>query len=181
MRAQAHTAARRQTRPYRVVLATVLAGSIAAGCSSGGNPVFKPTMTAQHASARAEQILRATADAITPRPALEIYQPGSGTGPCLINPNDTSDKRVQVTLNYWLRGISAQDNASVAQQVLDYWKRMGYAITGTHGMGTGSPEVFAGTPADDFLISLQTSANGAMSIGASSPCIWPDGTPPPTS
>jgi hypothetical protein len=136
-------------------------------------------MTQQHASSRAEQILRGTADAITPRPTLEIYQPGSGTGPCLVNPNNTSDKRVQVTLTYWLRGIAPQDNASVAQQILTYWKRIGYAITDTHGLSTASPSIFAGTPADDFLISLQTSANGAMSIGASSPCIWPKGTPPP--
>lgn len=138
----------------------------------------KPTMTQQHASARAEQILRGTADAITPRPTLETYGPGSGTGPCLVNPNDTSDKRVQVTLTYWLRGISAQDNASVAAQILHYWKHMGYAITDTKGLGTAAPNIFAGTPSDDFLISLQTSANGAMSIGATSPCIWPKGTPP---
>lgn len=141
----------------------------------------KSTMTQQHASARAEQILRETAGAITPRPTLETYQPGSGTGPCLVNPNNTSDKRVQVTLTYWLRGISTGDNASVGQQVLHYWKHMGYAVTETRGLGTNSPDVFAGTPSDDFLISLQTSANGAMSIGATSPCIWPKGTPPASS
>ena len=138
----------------------------------------KPTMTQQQASTRAQQILHQTADAITPRPTLETYQPGSGTGPCLVNPNDTSDKRVQVTLTYWLRGITTQNNASVAQQILHYWKHAGYAITDTRGIGTASPDIFAGTPSDDFLISLQTSANGAMSIGASSPCIWPNGTPP---
>jgi hypothetical protein len=104
-----------------VVAAVVLAGLVMSGCS-GGNPVFKPTTTQQHATARAEQILRETAAAITPRPVLEIYQPGSGPGPCLVNPNDTSDTRVQVGLTYWLRGISTQDNASVGQQILRYWK-----------------------------------------------------------
>lgn len=141
--------------------------------------MFKPTINQQHATDLAEQILRDTVDAITPRPELEVYQPGSGAGPCLINPDDTSDKRVQVSLTYWLRGIPVTDNASVAQQVLNYWKHEGYAITDTHGLGTNAPEISGVTPWSDFLIALETSSNGAMSVIASSPCIWPKGTPPP--
>src|ERR1017187_7446383 len=132
------------------------------------------------AGTRAQQILRETADAITPRPTLETDQLLSGTDPCLINPNDTSDKRVQVTLAYWLRGISPQDNASVAQQVLRYWRHKGYAISSTKGLRTDAPSVYGATPSDDFLISLETSSNGAMFIGTTSPCIWPKGTPPPS-
>jgi hypothetical protein len=160
------------------VAAAVLAVLIISGCS-GGNPVLKPTITQQHATARADQILRETAAAITPRPTLEIYQPGSGPGPCMVNPNDTSDKRVQVGFTYWLRGISTQDNTSVAQQIQRYWKHKGYGISRTSGFGKDAPNIFGVTP-DDFLISLETSANGAMSIGASSPCVWPKGTPPPS-
>ena len=158
--------------------AAVLAGLIISGCS-GGNPVFKPTITQQHANARAEQILRETTAAITPQPALEANQLESGTGPCLVNPSDSSDKRVQVVLSYWLRGISTQDNASVGQQILRYWRHKGYGISGTKGIGTDSPTIFAVTP-DNFLISLETSGNGALSIGTSSPCLWPKGTPPPS-
>lgn len=160
------------------VAAAVLAGLIISGCS-GGNPVFKPTITQQHANARAEQILRDTAAAITPRPALEIDQLLSGPEPCMVNPSDTSDKRVEVGFTYWLRGISTQDNASVGQQILRYWKHKGYGISSTGGIGTDSPEITGVTP-DNFLFSLQTSANGAMFIGASSPCLWPKGTPPPS-
>jgi hypothetical protein len=172
------SASSRPPRRRAAAAAAVLAGLIMSGCS-GGNPVFKPTITQQHATARAEQVLRETAAAITPRPTLEIYKPGSGTGPCMVNPNDTSDKRVQASLTYWLRGISTQDNASVAQQILHYWRHKGYGISGTHGLGTDSPEI-SGVTADDFLISLETSANGAMSIVTSSPCVWPKGTPPPS-
>lgn len=142
--------------------------------------MHKPTITQQHASVRVEQILRGTANAITPRPTLEIYEPGSGTGPCLVDTGDVNDKRVQVMLTYWLRGISTQNNASAAEQVLQYWKNLGCVITDTHGMGTDFPNVFARTPSD-FLISLETSSNGAMSVVASSPCIWPTGTPPSAS
>jgi hypothetical protein len=139
--------------------------------------VSKPTVTQQHASARAEQILRGTADAVTPWPTLEIYGPGSSTGPCLVDPNDTSDKRVQVTLTYWLRGIAPKTtpaSPSMSCTTASIWATR----LPTKSLGTTAPNIFAGTPSDDFLMSLQTSANGALSIGTTSPCIWPKGTPP---
>jgi hypothetical protein len=161
----------------RIAAAVVLAGLMVSGCS-GGDPVFKPTMTQPHAAARGEQIMRETAAALTPRPTLEIYKPGSGPGSCMVNPNDTSDTRVQLDLTYWLRGIPARDNSSVAQQILRYWEHKGYGISGTSHLDTEFPAIFGVTP-DDFTIALETSSNGAMSIGATSPCIWPKGTPPP--
>jgi hypothetical protein len=141
--------------------------------------VSQPTMTPQHATARAEQILQETADALTPRPTLEVNKLLSGTGPCLAESSDSS-KQVQVALSYWLRGIPTQDNSNIGQQILHYWKHKGYAISSTKGVGTASPTIAGGTVSDDFLISLQTSSNGAMFIGTTSPCLWPHGTPPPS-
>lgn len=163
---------------WRAGIAALLSALILGGCS-GGSGVTHPTMTQQHAIARAEYILHETAGAIIPPPRLEVYQPGSITGPCLINPNDTSDKRVQVTRTYWLRGITKQDNASVGQQVLRFWKQKGYVITDHPGMGTDAPNIHGYTRAENFLISLEYSSDGSLSIGTTSPCIWPNGTPPP--
>jgi hypothetical protein len=171
-------AAPRWRRCATVVIA--LAALVTSACSGGGSPVFHPTMTEQQAIARAEQILHETAAAISPRPTLEVYQPGSDTGPCLINPNDTSDKRMQVVRTYWLRGITEQDNASVGEQILRFWKHKGYAISDTKGVGTSQPDITGATQIDDFLISLEWSADGSLSIGTTSPCIWPKGTPPPS-
>jgi hypothetical protein len=136
-------------------------------------------MTEQQAIARAEQMLHQTAAALTPRPRLEADRPGSYTGPCLINPNDTADTRVQVTRAFWLRGISPRDNAGIGDQVLRFWKEHGYDVYQTQGVGTSAPNVFAHTPGDNFLISLEWSADGSLSIGATSPCLWRDGTAPP--
>lgn len=163
---------------WMAVVTAALTGLSVAACS-GGTHVSEPTMTQQHATARAQQILRETAVAITPRPTLEINPLLSGTGPCLAESSDSS-KQVQVALSYWLRGIPPQDNVNIGQQILHYWKHKGYAITSTKGVGTGSPTIAGGTVSDDFLISLQTSSNGAMFIGTTSPCIWPHGTPPPS-
>lgn len=155
-----------------------LTGLVLSGCSGGGS-VFQPTITRQQATDRVEQILRSTADGITPRPRLEVYKPGSVDGPCMADPSNTADTRIQVVRSYWLRGISTHDNITIGEQILRMWKKNGYGISDTPGIGTDAPNIHAVTQ-DDFLISLEWSDNGALSIGASSPCLWPDGTPPPS-
>lgn len=164
-------------RAARFPIAVALAGLALSGCS-GGDPVFSPTMTQQHASARVEQIMRDTAAALSPRPRLEIYKPGSGAGPCVANPADTADTRIQVGVTYWLRDIGAHDYKSIGEQTLRLWKHKGYMITNTQGLGTNRPNVFAVTQ-DDFYASLEWSAKNLLSIGTTSPCLWPHGTPPP--
>lgn len=136
------------------------------------------TMTEKQAITRAEEILHQTAAALKPRPRLETYRPGSITGPCLISPNDAKDKRVQVTRTFWLRGITPDQNAAIGTQILQYWKAQGYTITGSKGVGSPQPSISGATRADDFLISLDTSSDGSLSIGTTSPCIWAHGTPP---
>jgi hypothetical protein len=140
-----------------------------------------PSMTEQQAAAHAEQILRGTAGALNPRPTLEIYQPGSTTGPCLDDTNPQSAQgRVIVSRTYWLRGIEQGSNATIGEQVLKLWQQKGWVISSTEGIGTSSPQITGLAKPYAFRISLESSDNGALSIGASSVCIWPHGTPPPS-
>lgn len=140
--------------------------------------MFHPTITQQQAADRVEQILRGTADGLTPRPRLEVAKEVSYIGSCLADPDDTADARKQVVRTYWLRDISERDYASIGEQILRLWKRQGYAINDTPGVGTSEPNIHAVTQ-DDFLLELAWTGSGDLSIGASSPCLWPDGTPPP--
>jgi hypothetical protein len=157
-----------------------LAVMVLSGCSSGSSVNNHPTMTQQQAANRVEHVLQSTAAVLTPRPHLELNQPLSVVGPCLDPADGGSENRVIVPRSYWLRGISPQDNASIGMQVLDFWKKQGYLIAHTHGVGTDQPDITGRTRPDDFLISLEWSADGSLSIGATSPCIWPKGTPPPS-
>ncbi|MEV8566815.1 hypothetical protein AB0436_14820 [Streptomyces sp. NPDC051322] len=126
-----------------------------------------------------EQLIRETADALTPRPKLELYEPGSATAQCLDPTDGGSEKRRVVSRVYWLRGVGKADNQRLGQQVLHLWKKQGQLITSATGVGTDKPEIHGGSKPDDFLIALEASDNGWLSIGATSPCIWPQGTPPP--
>ena len=158
-------------------LAAALTGGIVmlAGCS-GGNVATK-TMTQAQAATRAEQVLAGTAAAVKPRPRLD-FDPrlGNGADQCLASiPNAT--EMVNVSRTAWLRQIPTSENGSVGQQILAFWKKQGYKITDYSGFSAGKPSIDAETK-DYFTISLGTASNGLMSIGATSPCIYKNGTPP---
>ncbi|MFE2376066.1 hypothetical protein [Streptomyces sp. NPDC059398] len=166
----------------RIASTMVLLALALMGCSRSETvrPKSHETITHKQAVARAEQIVRETVDELTPRPRLEIYQPGSADTQCLDPTDGGSEKRLVVSRGYWLRGISKADNRSIGQQILRLWKKKGDLITSTTEIGTDRPEIHGGSKPDDFLIALEPSDNGWLSIGVSSPCIWPQGTPPPS-
>jgi hypothetical protein len=156
-----------------VVVLLACAGALA-GCS-GGN-VSHNTMTQAQATARARQILRDTAAALTPRPRLGEFEPDPPPNQCLDNIPDAA-RKVNVGGTSWLHGIAEAEFAAVGRQILDYWKKQGYSIQAARGFSSGRPEINAATR-DGFLVSLDWSAKNLLSIGASSPCIYPEGHPP---
>lgn len=132
----------------------------------------EPLMTPLQAAACAEDLLRQTADIMDPRPRLEPAGFFNGISPC---PDD--DSLVTASRTYWLRGITEQDNTAIGEQVLPYWTRLGWTITSTTGIGTTSPVITAIAPPYAFSVSLESSANGWLSIGATSVCLPRDNPP----
>lgn len=136
--------------------------------------MYQPTITQQYAIERIKQLVQGTAGSISPRPRLEHYDLGSDIGQCVEGQNDP---RSQVSSIYYLRDVR-KANASIGEQILRLWKKRGYGVGDISGMGTSEPEIHAITP-DDFMMSLEITGSGDLSVGVSSPCLWPDGTPPP--
>jgi hypothetical protein len=164
-----------------VMLTVAMAASAGiAGCSTGssahGSKVNDLTMTPQQAAAYADKILQDTADALSPRPRLEFSEDYSNiAGPCLSGPN--ASQMVVVTRSYWLRGITGHDYATVGEQVLAYWRRLEWVISGTVGIGTTEPQVTAVAPPYAFSVDLEFDS-GVLSLNAASVCLWPHGHPP---
>jgi hypothetical protein len=74
------------------------------------------------------------------------------------------------------QALRPSHNGSIGQQIEAYWKKQGFAINTSGGFANKVP-VVTGETKDSFTISLATGKNGLMSLSASSPCIYPDGTP----
>ena len=171
------------TRRWLAGAAAVAAVTLMGSSGSSGGTVAK-TMNQQQAAATAENIIRDTAAALHPQPRLD-FDPSLGNDAiqCLAEQLPDASKMVTVDRTAWLRGIPNGQQVNIANQVKAYWQKQGYVIGTTANFAQGKPEITGYTPHKDpfevFTFSLTTASNGWISIGATSPCVWPNGTAPP--
>jgi hypothetical protein len=165
-------------RPVAVALCvTTLA---ACGVLPGRKHVEKNTMTQKQATDRVEQLIHDTVAALSPKPRLEIIDYMSQPTSCVDPTDGGSPDRTVISHSYWLRGVPHGRNGDIGRQVEAYWKSKGYKITAVQGLDTNKPDINGYTQPDEFLISIETNVDGDLDIGATSPCIWPNGTPEPS-
>ncbi len=108
------------------------------------------TLTEQHAWERVDQHIADAVAALPVTPRLEAIPPNLAI-PC-DDPSDLGPQgRVSVAKVYWLRELPTCADPRCS------WK----------------------TTRDAFRMSLQTNVRGELTISATSPCVWPQGTPPP--
>jgi hypothetical protein len=150
-----------------------IAGLLTA-CSGGG--VAAKTMTQAQATQRAQAILRETAAMLNPKPRLEVDRLTTYTDQCLADiPN--ASQMVTVAYTYNLRDIPVSENRTIGEQIKAYWQKQGYAINTSGGFSSNQPAIYGETK-DAFLISLDSDSQNTLFIGATSPCVYPHGTPP---
>lgn len=157
-----------------MILAVVI---LVAGCT-GGEAVNEPTMTQAQALARVEQLIKETVAVITPKPRLDLDRPSLNVNACLDATDGGSEDRVVISRSYYLRGIPREQVGEVAKRVKQYWEQQGYYI---EGVSTNGLNISGHSQPDDFLLSLApTGDDDVLNIGATSPCVWPNGTPDPS-
>ncbi|RSN08335.1 hypothetical protein DMB42_19985 [Nonomuraea sp. WAC 01424] len=171
-------------RAVRLIIAAVV---LVAGCAPGGtvggamNPAAdKPTITKAQALTRIEQLIDGTASAIRPKPQLDLYQPSLNDGLCLDPQDGGSEDRIVVSREYHLRGLPTTEDAlkEVIAEVKAYWQSQGHDISGENENGL---QLYAHSRPDDFLMSIGWAAGNVLTLGANSTCLWPNGTPEPSS
>ncbi|MFI6815733.1 hypothetical protein ACIBG7_25235 [Nonomuraea sp. NPDC050328] len=133
-----------------------------------------PTLTRDQAVARIEQLITATAQVITPEPRLEEVPSFSAPSGC--QGDGTAEDQIIVSRAYWLRGIPEGENMRVSAQIRSYWESQGYRIVAA-GSGDGNPGLSGESQPERFRLSLVWAEGDDLYLGASSTCIWPDGTP----
>lgn len=165
------TGSRRWVR--MVVVGLVVLVSLSA-CSWGMG--MDPTLNTQQATDRVQQHIDDAVAVIEPTPRLE---PESFLDMPCDPPSDNGPLgRIVVSRGYWLRDIPPERNAEVFAAVERRWVDNGWVVLADD---TDSQDAFLSVEnrADAFRMSLSSSVDGQLSLGATSPCIWPDGTPDP--
>ncbi|MGH4020614.1 MAG: hypothetical protein ACRDT0_15555 [Pseudonocardiaceae bacterium] len=136
------------------------------------------TITQQQAIERVDRYI---ADAVVALPVDPQLTPTLEQldGECM-DPTDNGPRnRIIVTKGYFLDGIpkDKESNRAYFGALRQWWTSHGFRIL--EDDRTGDMYLWVENNADGFRMSLQESAEGSVSLGANSPCIWPNGTPVP--
>jgi len=146
------------------------------GCT-GGN--MKPTMTKEEALARVQELINDTVAIIEPKPRLDVDPTTLKPYRCIGFVGDDWDGRIYVSRAYYLRGIPRDKAklAEISQKVVRHWQQRGHVIEGVSKNGLN---IAGRSKPDGFILSLSWTAGDVLMIGATSHCIWPNGTPEPS-
>ncbi|OQO94708.1 hypothetical protein B1813_00980 [Saccharomonospora piscinae] len=133
------------------------------------------TMTEDEAAQRAEEHIRRAVAALPEKPALTPLRADSAE--CL-DPSDNGPRgRYEVGRSYWLDDLPGERNAEFVDALVEHWSAHDYRVL-TDKRETKNRFVSVEHRGDAFRMSVKQSVEGDLSLGASSPCVWPDGTPP---
>jgi hypothetical protein len=143
------------------------------GTDSNGDNPMKNTITQQEANTLAESYPKDAAASVTPAPRLELLARFEDS-PC-DDPSDNGPRgRVFVSRDYWLRDVPKERNSEVIDTLVRWWQEHDFRITADKRPQANI--VAAQHKETSFNMSVQESSQGDLSLGASSPCVWPNGT-----
>jgi len=145
----------------------------AAGSSGEGEQVR--TLTKEQALQRAKEHVKKVVAALPVEPSLSKQSGGSME---CADPSDNGPRgRYTVDRTYWLNDLPKDRNAEFVNTLYRYWKNNNYRIL-TDERARDDSFISVEHNGDAFRMSVTQSDEGNLSLGASSPCVWPDGVPP---
>lgn len=164
-------------RPKRLVCAaTLLMMAAMTGCtfitSTGAD--MQETITQEEAEEKVTEHIDNAVAALPEEAELETRR-GMKAGSCDDPTDGGSQDRVTVSERLWVRGLPVEDNEQNVEILHDHWMETGYRV-----LFDKRPEELSLSvehEEDSFRMSIRTSDKGSLSLAASSPCVWPEGTP----
>lgn len=128
------------------------------------------TMTQPQALTRVDQLIRESAESLIPRPRLELVPYSVPPNPCVFD-DAGQPQRFSINRKYWLRDIPVTENITIANQVVEEWKRRGHVIVSRGGWAANKPGAHARTEPDGFLLALAWTEGDNLYLAATSPCL----------
>ncbi|MDV6011835.1 hypothetical protein [Haloechinothrix sp. LS1_15] len=96
------------------------------------------------------------------------------------NPTDGGPEgRYEVGRGYWLDDLPNEKNREYLDTLYTHWEANNYRIRSDNRRPSDEgTSIYVEHNEDAFRMSIRTSDEGDLSLGADSPCIWPEGTLP---
>ena len=137
------------------------------------------TLTTQQAGDRANEHIKNAVDALPDNPSLRTKNIVNDTMECK-DPSDNGPRgRYTIYKSYWLKDIPKNHNTELVDTLYQYWKNNNYRILANQ-RSRDDKFISVQHNEDAFRMSVDEDDHGTLALGASSPCVWPDGTPPPS-
>ncbi|WP_116243837.1 hypothetical protein [Nocardiopsis sp. FIRDI 009] len=162
-------------RTYTIcAIALALAVSGCGTTGDGSTAMNETTITQDQAATKVQEHIDAALTALPEEAELETRR-GTLFAACDDPTDGGSRDRVTVSETFWIRGLPVEDNEANIELMHEYWTGNGYRV-----MRDERPDSLSVTvehEEDSFRVGVRTSDEGSLSISASSPCVWPEGTP----
>lgn len=98
--------------------------------------------------------------------------------PCSNADGSPSKNRREASVGYQLEGVTLEQIPVFFQKIRGYWEKAGFLITDDDKKG---PFLGAKHNVDGFKMGLKANHLNEIYLNVSSPCVWRNGTPEPTS
>lgn len=152
------------------VLAIALAGVLVSGASC--RPSVDSTPTERQANEQGDQRIREATAQLSPPPEL-VRRPNQDV--VCQGLDRSGPDRLTIGRVYELRGLAVDRAAEYVEVLRRYWTSRGY----TELDGSAAYPLLRVRHEDGFTLSFSV-RNGTAEMSAVLSCIWPDGTPPPS-
>ncbi|WP_329067351.1 hypothetical protein [Amycolatopsis sp. NBC_01480] len=141
---------------------------------------MQPTLSAEQAQQRVLSFVHAAAEASFPA-GYKLTELPLQPMPCT-DDFDHETGQFSLGITYWVDGPDRAHNNTYYENLKKWWVNNDWTVR----TDTWLNKKFANASSkDNYLMSLTATTTGKvlgrLSIGASSPCVWPHGTPEPKS
>ncbi|MFI6305753.1 hypothetical protein ACIBCH_28065 [Amycolatopsis thailandensis] len=136
---------------------------------------MKPTITEQEAKAKVEAYIEAAVGAL---PGTAERKPFTQNRSECTDPTDNGPHgRFEISATYEVTGLEPARFAEYFDAIVEWMSAHDFKV-----LTDSRPKdqyVFVRNNADAFDMSIQANDLGKFYVGATSPCVWPNGTPEP--
>ncbi len=136
------------------------------------------TITEQQAAQRVQANVRAAVAQLPDTAHLE--QQLTHSTPC-DDPSDNGPKgRITASTTYQIHELPPDQYPQLFDLLRDWWQRHDYRVLDDSRLSSTDMYLWVENIKDGFRMALQSNDNGGLFIIASSPCVWPQGSPEPS-
>lgn len=137
------------------------------------------TITQKQAEQQVQANIHAAAAELPATAKLE--QQLTDTGPC-DDPTDNGPQgRVTASSTYQVHNLDPEQYPNLFGHLRDWWIQQNFRVLDDSHQTSTVRYLWVENNQDGFRMAMQSNDGGGLFLTSSSPCVWPNGTPPTSS